>query len=281
MNDLRLSVRMGFWILRSRPTLTILAVGLLAAAVTVGSGLIGTAHLLRTLQADLLLGLTVDVEFERETADRDRDSVAAVARQWPGCKSVQFVSPEETFQRLEEETGEDLLELFGENPFPPMLRLGFSAEDIGDVDSLMTAAQRWKGVTAVVYPKRLWDRLAMLLAKTRGTMAYIAVLICLAAVSLVGLCLRAQVRGRADTWELLALLGMSDRSLAMSLLVQEAVVGLLAGLLVIILLVLLAAVYSWLLVQPVSFPVWFYLTSCLSAVALSVIAGALTPRQVV
>ena len=278
MNELRLALKLGLGTLRSRPTLTLLAIVLLAIGSSLLGGLTGTIYLLQGIQAEFLSALTIEVELAGD-ADSLRAPISEQIEAWPGAEFVQYVSPAMTLREMEMETGENLKELFGDNPFPPLLRVRFGQTDLKTLDSLTSAAARWPGVINVVYPRQLWNRLNDLLRSASGSTAWFAGVLSLLSVLLVGLCLRAQVRYRAATWELVSLCGMSERTLGLSLLMQEGVIGCLGGLLACGVLWVLSLLLGWLLLHTVALPGWFYLLVWLASIALGILAGMLSPKR--
>jgi cell division transport system permease protein len=255
-----------------------LAIGLLAIGTALMGGLSGTVYLLKGIQAEFLSALTVEIELADDT-DSLRTEISELAEAWPGAEFVQYVSPATALHEVEQELGEDVSQLFGSNPFPPLIRVRFGRVDLKTLDSLTNSASKLNGVTGVVYPKQLWNRLNELMDDIRGSTGWLAILLAVAAIALVGLCMRAQVRYRAPTWELVSLMGMSERTLGMSLLIQEGAIGFFGGLIACLLLYLLTFFASWTLLHEVGFPMWFYLTVWLAALALTILAGILSPRR--
>lgn len=279
MLSIPLAIRLGFGLLRSRPTLTILAVGLTALASAVLGGLFGTVYLLRSLQGQFMTALTVEIELAGDT-ETARANVMSEAENWPGAEFVQYVSADEVMREVEAETGENLAQLFGGNPFPAFVRVRFGHANLSTLDSLARAAEALPEVTRVVFPRTLWTDLERLALRVRGSFGWIGGLLAVFALALIGFSLRAQVRNLRATWEFLAILGMSHRTLGLTLLVQRLVVGALGGLLACGALALLATAYSLFLLRPVSFPFWFHVTVWLTALALTALAGLLTPRRI-
>jgi len=278
MLSIPLAIRLGFGLLRSRPTLTILAVGLTALAAAVLGGLFGTVYLLRSLQGQFMTALTVEIELagDSETA---RAKVMSEAENWPGAEFVQYVSADEVLREVEAETGENLAQLFGGNPFPAFVRVRFGQAELATLDSVTKAAEALPEVMRVVYPRTLWADLERLALRVRGSFGWIGGLLALLSLGLIGFSLRAQVRNLRSTWEFLAILGMSRRALGVTLLVQRLAVGALGGLLACGALAFLTAAYSLFLLRPVSFPFWFHVTVWLTALALTAMAGLLTSRR--
>ncbi len=278
MSIFGLAFRLGWGTLRSRPTLSILAVGLLALGTALMTGLFGTVFLLRNLQSQFLTAMTVELELVKDT-DSSRVAVMARAEAWPGVEFVQYLSPPEVLQEVQKETGEDLQGLFGVNPFPALVRVRFAQTDMTTLDQLTKEASAWSEISEVVYPRTLWSDLQRLASRVQSTFGWPTALFAIVVIGLVGLCLRAQVRNLRATWEFLILSGMSRQTMSLSLLVQAGIVGLIAGLIACGLLSALTSAYSLLLLRDVAFPLWFHLSVILVSVLLAVIAGLFSPRK--
>ncbi len=278
MSGISLAIRLGLGILRSRPTLTLLATALLSMGAASIGALVGSAFVINHLQTEFLSALTVEIELLNDS-DSTRAHVMTLAEQWPDAEFVQYVPPQTVLDEVQKETGDNLIELFGYNPFPGLIRVRFGKITATVIDSLASNAQKWNGVKAVVYPRRLWLEVAKWSEKLRGELGLIGGLIALIATGLVGLCLRAQMRYRIATWEFLSLIGLSDRTMALTTLVQQIVVGLFGGILACLFLWLLSQFYTWMLLRDVSFPSWSYLITVVVACILSTLAGLLSPKK--
>jgi cell division transport system permease protein len=278
MSTFSLSCSLGLGTLRSRPTLTVLAVLLLALGTAILSVLLGVVFLAQSLQSQFATALTLELELIHD-AEATRATVMSRAEAWPAVESVQYVPPDVTLREIERETGEDLQTLFGANPFPPMVRVRFGRLNLQTLDSLAASARRWPEVADVAYPRAAWSSVDRLSARLQGGFGTGAAALTLVILVLVGLCLRAQVRNRADTWELLLLMGSSARTIRLALFVQQLVVGLLGGLLACGLLTGLGLFLRWLTLRPVEIPLWFYVSTILVAILLSILAGQMSPRR--
>jgi cell division transport system permease protein len=278
MNELRFASRLGFGTLRSRPALTVLAILLIAIGTAAVGGLVGTVYLLRNLQQEFVSALTVEIELTND-AESARGIVMSRAERWPSAEFVQYVAPDVTLREMQQETGEDLLSVFGANPFPPLVRVRFGNANLRTLDSLSTAAKSWPEVADVVFPRRLWTDLEHSIARFQGGIGLGALAFALVVIFLVGLCLRAQVRNRASTWDFLVLSGISRRALSLAFLTQQSMVGLVGGILACALLSGLTTFYGWLFLHPTAFPVWFYLCVILSSILLSILSGLMSPRK--
>ena len=278
MSTLPLSCSLGLGTLRSRPTLTVLAALLLALGTAILGVLLGIVFLAQSLQSQFATVLTLELELIHD-AEATRAAVMSRAETWPAVESVQYVPPDVTLREIERETGEDLQTLFGSNPFPPMVRVRFGRLNLQTLDSLATSARRWPEVADVAYPRAAWSSVDRLSARLQGGFGTGAAALTLVILVLVGLCLRAQVRNRADTWELLLLMGSSARTIRLALFVQQLIVGLLGGLLACGLLTGLSLFLRWLTLRPVEIPLWFYVSTILVAILLSILSGQLSPRR--
>lgn len=278
MNTLPLALKLGWNTLRARPTLSVLAVLLLAIGTAILGALFGLVFLLQSLQAQFTTTLALELELIHDSEDT-RAVVMSAAEGWPNVESVQYVSPDVTLRDIEKETGEDLLKLFGTNPFPAMVRVRFGRTNLNVLDSLATEAKGWPDVADVVYPRAAWSNVDKLAARLEGGFGIGTGALALVVLVLVGLCLRAQVRNRAETWDFLLLMGASMGSIRLSLLVQQLAVGLFGGLGACALLGGLMLFVHWLTLRPVGIPFWFYLSVTLAAILLAILAGLLSPKR--
>ena len=277
--NMRLAFRLGWGTLRSRMALTVLAVILLSVGAAAVAGVVGTVYLLRELERNFLSALSVEIELTSDT-EAARSGVMSRAEQWPSAEFVQYISPDQTMREIQRETGEDLQSLFGSNPFPAMVRVRFGHTTLPVVDSLTASAKNWPGVAQVVYPRRLWGDVDRFIQRFRGDLGFTAAGFVLIILALVGLCMHAQVRNRAATWEFLMLSGASTGTLRLSVFVQGALVGLVSGLIACGALYALTIVYSWLFIRPISLPPEFYAAGWLASIVLGIIAGVFSVRRI-
>lgn len=268
-----LILRIGFGLLRSRPTLAVLAVLLLALSSAMISGLSGTAYLLRSVERGLMESLEMELELVDES-EATRAGVLSRLQKWPGVQRVRYVSPEEILTEIEATTGEKLRDLFGTNPFPGVMRVRISSTERDQLDSRAAEARNWPQVSAVAYPRNLWQDLERLQRTVRRYSLRIALATALTALLLTGLCFRAQIRSRADEWRLLQHFGMSRRALIVSQVVQAGVTGVIGGALANVLVASVASVYQYLLLtSEVRFPTNTYLQASAVALGIALAAG--------
>ena len=199
--------------------------------------------------------------------------------QWPGVESILYLSPEQVLREIENETGDSLLAVLGTNPFPPIIRVQFASPDSVQVDSVVNAARRWAEVSAVSYPRQVWADLDQLVRRIDRWLYILAVPLLIVTLLLTALCLRAQVRYRAATWEFLALLGMSRGAFRTALFTQQFIVGIFAGLASCCVLYIAAYGIEWLLLREFFLPVQTLAVVLLSAVLLASVSGILSKSR--
>jgi cell division protein FtsX len=277
--NFRLALTLGWGTLRARLALTVLALLLTAAGAAAMAGIWGTVYLLHSLQRDFLSALSVELELNSDS-EAARSAIMARAENWPYAEFVQYISPEQTLREIQRETGEDLLQLFGANPFPAMVRVRFGRTTLATVDSLTASAKQWPGVAQVVYPRRLWGDVDRFISRFRGNLGLGSSAAVLLIFALVALCLRAQVRNRGAIWEFLRFSGASTGTLRVSVLLQGALIGLFAGLLAGAILLLLVSGYGWLFFRDVALPLEFYAIAWLFSILLGLLASSVSIRKV-
>ncbi len=260
MKGMRFHFREGVQTLRARPGLSVLAVFLWALALWLCAAILGTLLLLHNLRIEILKTLAADIELRHGITDTQRNQIANLARRWRGIAEVSYISPDSALQIYSAEAGEKLEDTFGDNPFPPVLRVRFDRISLREMDSLATAATGWEGVTEIVYPRELLQRIEELATEIRGR-GIVAILgLLLLSLVMVTLVLRAQFAGRRKEWRLLILLGMTGGGLRLIALTQAVTVGVIASVVAAIGLYVLGHIYSIVFLESVSFPVWFYFT---------------------
>lgn len=274
------NLRQGWQTLRARPGLSVLAIVLLALALWLCAGLLGTLFLLNNLRHDLLENLTADIELRSDVTDAQKAHIIGLAEQCSGVGKVSYISPDSALTLHSTEVGEDLQDIFGGNPFLPVLRIQF--EDVSQhwMDSLAVQAIQWEGVADVIFPRELWQRLNLLAKNLQGSTGLIASVLLLISLFMIALVLRAQFATRHRQWRLLQLLGMTSTGLRFVAFAQAGTVGTVAGVLAIIGLWILESIYSLVFLEAISLPLTLYAIIFLAGITLSLLIGFAIPRTV-
>jgi cell division protein FtsX len=273
---LRLLASFALRALASRPTLTLLALILLTLSATLIASIAGSLYFLSSLRGSLLSDLAVEIELTSDSTKQDVYQKLSARRD---VQSSLYLTPSEVLHEIERETGESVRDLLQENPFPPLIRVKLRAPTLAQLDVFVADVKAWPGVLDASYPKRLWERLDQLAVSLRGKFGMLAGLFALLAWSLVGLTLRAMLRYRQATWELLLQLGLHPRDLSWIKLMMEIALGLLAGVVSALALYGLAILAGWALLQPVEVPYYLLGATVGGAVALAVLAGLWIPSR--
>ena len=273
MKRLRFHVSQGLQTLRSRPGLSVLAVALLTFSLGLCATVFGTLLTLQDVRQNLLENLTASVELQRDVTDKRQAQITTVIKRWPGVAGVTYISPDSLLRFHSNEVGENLQDIFGGNPFPPELHIRFADISYQHIDSLIAKAARWEGVTDIIYPRELWERLDTFIARLRGGALIGAVMILLASLVLIWLVLRAQFAGRREEWRLLLLLGMTPAGLRTIALVQAVTVGAIAGVLTGLGMWALHYAYTIVFLDQISLPTGFYPLILLAGIVLTLLVG--------
>lgn len=268
----------GWRTLWLRPGLSLLAVLLLAFALWLCAALLGTLLLLENLRRDLLANLATDIELSLDVTDEQKAHIASLVKQWPGTAEVNYISPDSALQLYSAEVGEDLQDLFDENPFPPVLRVRF--QDISHLwmDSLSAEASQWDGVVGVIYPREIWQRFDKISGKIRGGLGFGAVGFFVVSLWMVALALRAQFMARRKEWRLLTLLGMTPAGLRRTAQVHSALIGIVAGMVAVVGMWVLLFLYGFAFLEKLALPVWFYVAIVLAGIAFMLPIGSVIGR---
>lgn len=272
MSRLGFSARLGFGVLRSRPTLTLLAVLLLTLGVSVLSVIGAARYFLHTAQGELLAAPILELELA-SSDPRVYAEIMSRVEEWPGVTGVSYLSAEQVLSEIQAVAGDSLSAILGSNPFPPLLRVRCAETRVTILDSLTAVARQWPEVSAVVFPRQAWDELAKLASKLDRWLWLAALPLLVITLALAALCLRAQVRNRAATWEFLSLLGMPQSLLSIALLIQQITIGMLAGLFTMGVVWGAIRAFQWLLLRDLALPPIFLPTVVLSPIFLALLAG--------
>ena len=273
MRRLRFHGYQGWQTLCSRPGLSVLAIALLTFSLGLCAAVFGSLLTLQDVRKNLLENLTASVELQRDVTDHRRAQITSVISQWPGVAGVTYMSPDSLLSYHSSEVGENLQDIFGGNPFPPELHIQFRDISYQHIDTLIAKAARWEGITDIIYPRELWERLDIFIARLRGGAFIGTVIILLASLILIGLVLRAQFAGRREEWRLLLLLGMTPAGLRTIALAQAAGVGVTAGVFTVIGVWMLQYAYSIVFLDQISLPAGFCPLLLLSGIVLSLVVG--------
>lgn len=280
MKSIGFYVYQGWKTLWLRPGLSLLAGLLLAFALWLCAALLGTLLLLEDLRRDLLANLATDIELVHDITDEQQTHIANLVKKWPGTAEVHYISPDSALQLYSAEVGEDLHELFGSNPFPPVLRVRFEGISPLWMDSLAAQAGQWEGVVGVIYPREIWQRIDRLAGRIRGGLGLGALALFLVSLMMVALALRAQFMARRKEWRLLTLLGMAPGGLRRIAQVHSVLIGAVAGVLAVGGVWVLLFLYHFAFLERIGLPIWFYAAIILAGVVFMIPIGSLIGRAV-
>lgn len=270
-------LRLTWRTIAARPTLTVLAVLLLAFSTVVLYGLVMSASIIGTLRGTMLSELAIEIELS-DYNDSTRTGYVELLRTRPDVLSVNSLSARDVLDEVEQELGESLREVLSENPFPPILRVKLRNPAPETIEGFVSEVSTWSGVLQVVYPKELWKKFDNWMAALRGRAAYVVAAIALIGWTLVGLTLRAILRGRRQAWQLLLLLGARPRDLEITHLLIEVLIGVVAGLAAATLIYVVLLLGGWLLLFPIVAPQGWMVMCIITALCLSMLAGVWAPR---
>ncbi len=261
----------------ARPTLSVLAILLLAMTTAMLYGLIVSASVISSLRGSLINELAVEIELA-DFSDSTRFALAETLRQRPDVLSVKSLSARDVLEEAEQELGESLRDVLSNNPFPPILRVKLRNPMPERIEHFVDEVTAWPGVLQAVYPRDLWRKFDAWMAALRGKAALIIGALAVLGWLLVGLSLRAILKNRRSAWQLLTMLGIKPRDLEFVQLKIEIVLGLLAGLLAVTLIHFGLVAAGWLVLTAIEPPAGWVLGCIGTALLLAVLAGIWAPR---
>ena len=211
-------------------TSTVLAMGL--ALGLVGAGGIAVqnlANVLRYIRSRFDVEVFVDMAY----AEEEHTLLGNRLSEIPGVLRVTYRSREAAAAKFEEEFGEDIVTVLGENPLPASFTLRISPDyaDIGDVDVITQAARALRGVEEVAYRKSLLLLINRYLRVGAATGLVAGFLLIAAAVLMAANTIRLTIFARRDLISTMRLVGATDGFVRRPFLIEGMFEGLLGALL--------------------------------------------------
>lgn len=276
---MRLLLKLTWRSMLARPTLTVLAILLLAVSTALLYGLFVSVKALSAVKSSLIENLAIEIELSNPS-DSTRLAMESRLRQRPDVLDVKSLSARDVLDEVELELGESLSDVLTENPFPPILRVKLLAPNPHLSKLFVEEVAAWPGVLRVVYPRDLWAKFDNWIASLKGRIGYLSLLFALFGWVLGGLSLRAILRNRRSAWQLFLLLGLRTRDLLIVQLLLAVTLGLLGGLLAATVLQSAFVIGAWLFAMPLHAPAGSIFGCVALCIVLAISANVWTPRDV-
>jgi cell division transport system permease protein len=203
--------------------------------------------------ADNLSALTRHMQSDNEISlflklDADADSVAAIEKKLadhPDIQSHRFVSKEEAWQDLQAKSASNpaVLEL-NKNPLPDAFFIQATHLEPQALEALRDELQQTEGVEQAVFNADWAKRLAALLALGKQIIYFIAILLAIALLVIIGNTVRMQILTQKDEIEVSKLIGATNGFIRMPFLYAGILYGLVGACLAILMLIGMLAIFN-------------------------------------
>lgn len=276
---MRLLLKLTWRSMLARPTLTVLAILLLAVSTALLYGLYVSVNALSAVKSSLIDNLAIEIELSNPS-DSSRLPMESRLKQRPDVLDVKSLSARDVLDEIELELGESLRDVLTENPFPPILRVKLLTPNPDASKLFVEEVSAWPGVLRVVYPRDLWAKFDNWIASLKGRIGYLAGLFALLGWVFGGLSLRAILRNRRTAWQLFLLLGLKTSDLLIVQLLLAVTLGLLGGLLAAAAVQVAFVIGAWLLAMPLLAPAGSIFGCIALCIGLACFANVWAPRDV-
>jgi cell division transport system permease protein len=203
--------------------------------------------------ADNLSALTRHMQSDNEISlflklDADADSVAAIEKKLadhPDIQSHRFVSKEEAWQDLQAKSASNpaVLEL-NKNPLPDAFFIQATHLEPQALEALRDELQQTEGVEQTVFNADWAKRLAALLALGKQIIYFVAILLAIALLVIIGNTVRMQILTQKDEIEVSKLIGATNGFIRMPFLYAGILYGLVGACLAILMLIGMLAIFN-------------------------------------
>jgi cell division transport system permease protein len=203
--------------------------------------------------ADNLSALTQHMQSENELSlflklDAEAETIATIEKKLadhPGIQSHRFVSKEEAWQDLQAKstTNPAVLEL-SKNPLPDAFFIQANNLEPQALEALRDELQQKEGVEQAVFNADWAKRLAALLTLGKNIIYFVAILLAIALLVIIGNTVRMQILTQKDEIEVSKLIGATNGFIRMPFLYAGIVYGLVGAGLAIIMLVGMLAIFN-------------------------------------
>lgn len=229
--------RKGFHVLNARVTATVSVALVLVILGIVSLLAIAADNVTREIKENL--GFTV--VFVEEAGEREIDHITDFVCIQPYTKSVELITPEQSRLRWQQETGEDVLDVIGVNPFAAELVVKVNAEH-SSTPQLKAYADALRGNSAVeevTMHAEMADSINDNLRSITLVLAIVGCAMLFISFMLINNTIRLTVYSRRFIIYTMKLVGATDGFIRRPLIVANIVNGIVAGVAASLLLALL------------------------------------------
>jgi len=187
-----------------------------------------------------------------------------------GVSEVEFISKEKASKIFQESFGEDINELYGDNPLPIsfLVRIKKDFLNKDSMDKIISEIENLKGITETIFKRELF----IIIERYRNIFLTInligGILIGFASVLIISNTIKITIYAKSKTIQIMKLIGATDSFTKRPFLFEGLAQGLIGSLFSCIFIFLLIKSLEFLLQVPIGFDVRIYLGIILSGLIL-------------
>ncbi len=228
-------------------------------------------HLVHVVQERMNLEIFVDNSIDDKEINILKNKILAVSQ----IKQVDYISNNDALKRFQDEYGEDLFELLGDNPLPASFVIYLNNTDytLKQIKSLEVQLYEISGIEDVVYHGdiiHLIEKYSRIVYIADITLFAIAVV---TAILLIGNTLRLTILTQKKTIAIMKLVGATRLFILKPYLVQGVLEGAIAGLIAAFIFWSLSLILKWRFPQLMVLPSYLYFSPFYMGIVLGFIGS--------
>lgn len=210
-------------------TLLILSAAVFFTAVTAGLFFYSAK-----IENKIKENVTIRLFLDREITDEQVEAIAATVQNLGYSTKVDIVTKEEAAQKLISETGNNFIEILGENPLPATLvvKLKGDAVKTGDFDRIMNYYTEIEGIESADFDYRMSLRLIHYLHSARTIVIGVSLFLVIFAIYFTYLTNRLINETKARQFNTMKLVGANISTIKYPLYLRGFILGLLASVII-------------------------------------------------
>lgn len=219
--------RKGFHIVNARVTATVSVSLVLIILGIVSLMAIAANNVTREIKENL----GFNIIFVEEVSQQDIQAVTDYVKRQPYTKSTELITPEQGRERWKEETGEDVMEVLGVNPFAAELAVKVNADhsSTSQLREYSDALRRHSAVEDVTMHAEIADSINDNLHSITLVLAIVGAAMLFISFMLINNTIRLTVYSRRFIIHTMKLVGATDGFIRRPLIVANVINGVIAG----------------------------------------------------
>jgi len=198
-----------------------------------------------------------------------------------GVNEVEFISKEKASKRFQESFGEDINELYGDNPLPIsfLVRIKKDFLNKDSMDKIISEIENLKGITETIFKRELF----IIIERYRNIFLTInlvgGILIGFASVLIISNTIKITIYAKSKTIQIMKLIGATDSFTKRPFLFEGLAQGLIGSLFSCIFIFLLVKSLEFFLQVPIGFDARIYLGIILSGSILGYLGSTWSVKK--